>query len=83
MISEYFNPFVNVDVTEDIEGRQIRDIIKIYQHKLKGVNKSFKTANKSWLHVSFIGEDCTIRFYFKTWRYVNVTFNVDRHTPRT
>lgn len=79
MFNEHFNPFAVVDVTEDITGRQIRDLIKIHYSKLKGTNKSFKTANKSWLHLTFSEEDCTMRFYYRSWRYVNVTFNVNRH----
>lgn len=74
------NTFKTVDVTEDIAGRNIRDIIKINYHQLPKGKNSYRTANGSWLHITDGKDgDCTVSFYYRSWRYVNVTFNVPNH----
>lgn len=80
------NLFKQIDPQEDLRGEQFKKIIRDNYKKMPRCKKSYRTANKTWLEVQFTetkcGVECTIRFFYRSWRWVNETFFVERKQER-
>ena len=75
---DHRNLFKNVDVEDCPEGKEIKQIIKDNFNHLPKCPSSYKTSNGTYLEVSFgkdkLKNECCIRFFYRSWRWVNVHF---------